>query len=160
MGSELLSRIKGLLDERGVSYKHLTHGFVHSSHDAAKVRGNRVEQAAKAIVLKVKGGDGYFFVQCVLPGHKRIDLRKLKVLLGVKKASLASADEVLSVTGCSIGSVPPFGFFFGLKVYADKSLLGEEEVVFSAGTHFDSVVLSTKDFLGVVNPLLVDFVVE
>jgi Ala-tRNA(Pro) deacylase len=158
MGKDVLEKIMSDLDKAKVKYEHLTHGRVHSSHEAARIRGNKVEQAAKAIVLKARGKKGGEFVQCVLPGHKKINLKKLKVILGVKNVGLASSDDVLRVTSCSIGSVPPFGGLFGLSVYADKSLLEEEIVVFSAGTHYDSIMLKSKDFIRVVNPLLEEFV--
>lgn len=156
MGKDVLEKIKRMLDKEQISYKHLTHEHVHSSHEAAKIRGNKVEQAAKAIVLKAKNKDKeYVFLQCVLPGHKKIDLKKLKKELGFRSAGLASPDEVLRITGCTIGSVPPLGELFNLKVYADKSLLEQEIVVFSAGTHNDSIQLKCKDYIKVVKPTVI-----
>lgn len=147
----VLEEIFSLLE--GKDYEHLQHEHVHTSADAAKVRGTRIEQAAKAIVLREKkSGDFYMFV---LGGDRRIDLNKLKKdLLGVKNISLASPDEVLKLTGCTVGSVPPFGNLFGIPVYFDRHLLDtQEEIVFSAGTHFDSVKIKTQDYLDVVKPI-------
>lgn len=157
MGRDVFEKIRVFLDGRGVEYEHLTHGHVHSSHEAAKIRGNSVEQAAKAIILKVRKKEGAEFVQCILPGHKKIDLKRLKAILGVKNAGLASADEVLEVTGCTVGSVPPLGFLFGLKVYADTSLSEQKTIVFSAGTHNDSIKLESEDFIRAVKPDMKDF---
>ncbi len=157
MGRDVFEKIKGFLDSKEVEYEHLKHGHVHSSHEAAKIRGNSVEQAAKAIILKARKKEGAEFVQCILPGHKKIDLKKLKAILNVKNAGLASADEVLEITGCTVGSVPPLGFLFSLKSFADKSLSEQEVIVFSAGTHNDSIKLKSKDFLEVVNPVIEDF---
>jgi prolyl-tRNA editing enzyme YbaK/EbsC (Cys-tRNA(Pro) deacylase) len=161
MAKEQLEKILEILDEENIEYKHLTHDHVHSSHDAAKIRGNRVEQAAKAIVLKVKNSEGqYLFIQCVLPGHKKIDLKKLKQILNLKSAGLASPEEVLEKTGCTIGSVPPFGMLFGLETYADETLRCEEQIVFSAGTHNDSIMLRSKDYMIVAKPRILSFCSE
>ena len=158
MGIDTLEKILGLLKSKNIFFEHLKHEHVHTSHDAAKIRGNSLEQAAKAIVLKVKPKKGdYFFIQCVLPGNKKIDLKKLKSSLSLKSASLASADDVLNITGCSIGSVPPFGFLFGLKVYADKSVFLQKEIFFSSGTHNDSIRMKSEDYLTIVVPDLLDF---
>lgn len=159
MGKEVFFRILNLLKSKNVFFEHLEHEHVHTSHDAAKIRGNSLEQAAKAIVLKVKPKKGdYFFIQCVLPGNKKISLKKLKSVLDLRGASLASADEVLIITGCSIGSVPPFGNLFGLKVYLDNSVLLQKEIFFSSGTHYDSIRMKSEDFFKVVEPELLDFV--
>lgn len=157
MGKDVFFRIVDLLNSKNIFFEHLEHEHVHTSHDAAKIRGNSLEQAAKAIVLKVKPGNGdYFFIQCVLPGNKKIDLKKLKSVLDLKSASLASAEEVLNITGCTIGSVPPFGSLFGLTIYADSSMFLHEEIFFSSGTHNDSIRMKSADYLKVVEPVVLD----
>jgi len=158
MAEDTFEKIKKLLEGEKFEFLHLTHEHVHSSKDAAKVRGTNIEEAAKAIVLKIKKRDNeYFFVQCVVSGHRKIDLKKLKKILNAKSAALASADEVLQKTGCTIGSVPPFGNIFDLPVYADKALFENEKIVFSAGTHNDSVKMRSVDWSAVVQPVVEDF---
>lgn len=151
----VLEKILALLE--GKEYEHLKHEHVHTSADAAKVRGTRLEQAAKAIILRErKTGTFYMFV---LGGDRKIDLKILKKdLLGVKNISLASPDEVLKLTGCTVGSVPPFGQLFDISVYFDQDLLDtQEEIVFSAGTHYDGVKIKTKDYVCVVKPVIASF---
>ena len=154
MAKDTFSKIKKLLDETGVTYQHLEHEHVHTSHDAANVRGTDIKQAAKAIVLKEKkSGDLFMFV---LGGDRRIDLKTVKKkILGVKNISLAPPQDVLEKTGCTIGSVPPFGTLFGLPVYFDEHLKEtQERIVFSAGTHNDSIKMRTQDYLSIVKPTI------
>ncbi|MGV8162791.1 MAG: YbaK/EbsC family protein [Candidatus Nanoarchaeia archaeon] len=160
MGENTFFEIVSFLRSKNVSFEPLVHEHVHHSVDAAKIRGNTVEQAAKAIILKVKckKSKEYRFIECVVPGHKKIDMKKLKKLLSLESASLASPEEVLEKTSCTVGSVPPFGFLFGLEVYADSSLSEQEFIFFSAGTHFDSIKIRSRDYLEAVKPLLLDFV--
>lgn len=142
---------------KSAEFEHFSHNHVHTSEDAAKVRGNSLSQAAKAIILKVKIKGEYEFIQAVLQGDKKIDLKTLRKHLKVRSISLATADEVLKITSCTIGSVPPFGHLFGLDVYVDKSLFDEEYIFFSAGTHNDSIKMRSKEYLNVANPILLEF---
>jgi len=158
MGKELFEKIKALLDENDVKYTLFEHEHVHTSEDAAKVRGTRIEQAAKAIIIKTKSGK---LVQFVLGGDRRINLKIIKKeLLHEKNVSLASPEEVLSATGCTVGSVPPFANLFNspMTQYFDKDLLdNQEEIVFSAGTHHDSIKMKSADFVRVNTPLIEAF---
>lgn len=146
------------LNEHKIDFEHFKHSKVHTSQDAAAIRGNSLSQAAKAIVLKAKSfDDTSFFIQAVLQGDKKIDIKKLKESLNLKKIKLASPEEVLKVTGCTIGSVPPFGHLFGLEVLVDKKLFDEETIFFSAGSHFDSIKLSSLDYANVIKPRMLSF---
>lgn len=94
---------------------------------------------------------------CVLPGNRKVDLEKMRALLGEKRLSLATPEEVLHVTGCVIGSVPPFGNLFGIPVYVDRSLLHNSEIAFNAGMLTRSIVMKTEDYVRSVQPIVEDF---
>ena len=151
-------QIKELLDNNHVEYEHYIHAHVTTSQDAAAIRNTNLDDAAKAIVCKVEKRDGTFeFIQAILQASKRIDLKKLKRFLDSRNVALASPDEVLQKTGCTIGSVPPFGILFGIRVYVDEDLPKRESIVFSAGTHTDSVMMKPQDYLDIINPTVIEF---
>ncbi|MFP4524703.1 MAG: aminoacyl-tRNA deacylase [Candidatus Woesearchaeota archaeon] len=152
MAEEAFNRIKALLDEKGFDYEHFEHEHVHSSTDAAKVRGTRLEEAAKALILKDR--KSHALSMFIVGGDRKLDLKAVKKdVLGTKNVSLAPPGEVLEATGCAVGSVPPFGQLFNLPVYFDRHLEETQEyIVFSAGTHHDSIRMRTRDFLSVVRP--------
>ncbi len=158
MGKELFEKIKRLLDENKVDYTLFEHEHVHTSEDAAKVRGTKIEQAAKAIIIRTKSGK---LAQFVLGGNKKIDLKIIKKeILHEKNVSLANPEEVLQATSCTIGSVPPFARLFKepMTQYFDQDLLEtQEEIVFSAGTHNDSIKMRTKDFIRINQPIIEEF---
>lgn len=160
MTIEAFLQIKELLDKHKIIYEHITHEHVHHSEDAAKIRGTNLSEAAKAIIIKAEkrddSGKRYDFIQVVIGGDQKIDLKKLRTLLNSKNVSLASPDEVLEKTGCTIGSVPPFGILFNLKVYMDNGLLEKERIVFSAGTHTDSIMMNPKEYTQIINPMIAD----
>jgi Ala-tRNA(Pro) deacylase len=158
MSKETFLQIKKILDDSKVEYNHITHEHVHHSSDAAKIRGTNLEDAAKAIVLKAQDKNGLvIFIQAVLPANQRIDLKKLKIILQSKNVALASPDEVFEKTGCTIGSVPPFGKLFNIKIYVDESLLKKDLIVFSAGTHNDSIQLKAEDYYKILEPIVSEF---
>jgi len=159
MTVETFLQIKNILDKSRVDYKHLMHEHVSTSEDAAKIRGTNIEDAAKAIILKVQSRDrAFYFIQAVIPANKRIDLKKLKIILDSKNVALASPDEVLEKTGCTIGSVPPFAsLLFSIPMYMDESILNKDFIVFSAGTHNDSIQMKAQDYLVILDPKIVEF---
>jgi Ala-tRNA(Pro) deacylase len=162
MTVEIFLKIKQILDMSHVDYKHLMHEHVSTSEDAARIRGTNIEDAAKAIILKAEykdedGSKRFDFIQAVISAHQRIDLKKLKIILNSKNVALASPDEVLEKTGCTIGSVPPFGKLFNIPMYMDESILKKDFIVFSAGTHNDSIQMKAQDYLVVMDPLVVEF---
>ena len=89
--------------------------------------------------------------------ERELDIEKLQKLTLYKKMELANAKEVRQVTGCNIGSVPPFGNLFDLKVYFDKSVVENDIVAFNAGQHTKSIKMKAKDLVKVVNPVVGEF---
>ena len=151
--SLVLEEVKIALDKEKKEYKLLEHEPVFTAEEAAKARGTKLKQSAKTLVLKADDE----FVMAVVPGDKEIDLVKLKEKLEVKKLDLASAEDVKEVTGCSIGSVPPFGNLFNLKVYVDKEFTKNKEIAFNAGSPTTSMKMSCEAYLDVVRPEVLEF---
>ena len=152
MSRAVFEKIKRLLDENNVPYQVRIHEPVFTSEQAAKMRGYGLEQGlrrgAKAMIFRCKDK----FVQCVLPAHKIVDIKKLKELVGCRP-ELASAEEVLKVTDCEPGSVPPFGNLFNLQVFADPEL--NDELDFNAGLHDASITMKRSDWEKVVKPRII-----
>ncbi len=97
------------------------------------------------------------YVMCVLPGDRKIDFKKLKLVLGARDATLADPIEVEKIVGVKIGAVSPFGNLSGLRVYLDDSITDNEEIVFNAGDHSKSVKMRLADFLVIVRPEVMSF---
>jgi Ala-tRNA(Pro) deacylase len=153
MGQEVRERILALLKEKKIHYELFHHEHVHTSIDAAKVRGTKLEQAAKALILKEKQTGK--FLLFIVGGDRKLNLKNIKKLFGIKNISLAPPEEVYEKTTCTIGSVPPFGNVLSLPSYMDSHLAAtQEEIVFCAGTHHDSIRMKTTDFIAVVQPTL------
>lgn len=149
----LLDRIKELLDFHKVKYQLLEHEAVFTSEQAAKVRGTKLSQGAKALVLNADKKP----VMIVLPADRKIDFKKFKLSQKVRDLKMATAEEVKKLIGVEIGAVPPFGNLVNVKLYVDEKLGEEKEIAFNAGLHTVSLIMSYADYLKLTNPTLGDF---
>ena len=153
--SDLHARILAMLKDSGIPFDHMEHEHVHTSEEAARVRRTNIEEAAKALIFETGSGK---LVLCIAPGHRRVDLKKLRNILGEGKITLAAPERVLQVAGCAVGCVPPFGNLFSppLPVYVDEEVLSRERIVFSAGSHYHSIRMRPEDWLKLVQPVVGD----
>jgi Ala-tRNA(Pro) deacylase len=136
-------RLEGWLREAGVAFEIVEHAPVHTSEEAARARGTRLEEGAKALVVRAE--DRYLHL--VLPAHLKADNALLRALLGTRKLRFATPEELSALTGCAPGAVPPFGNLFGLPVLVDEELCRNERVAFNAGSNSVSVTMRREDLV-------------
>ena len=136
-------RVEQFLRDAGVPYERIEHAPVFTSEEAARVRGTPLQAGAKAIV--VRADDRY--VHLVLPGDRRVDNARLRGILGTRRVRFATPDELLALTGCAPGAVPPFGNLFGLPVLLDETLTAMERVAFNAGSNTVSITMRADDLV-------------
>lgn len=137
------ARLEHWLREAGVAFEIFEHAPVRTSEEAARVRGTPLEAGAKALVVRTEGG----FVHCVLPAHLKADNGLLRGLLGTRKLRFATPEELLTLTGCVPGAVPPFGNLFGLPVLVEEALCQNERVAFNAGSNAVSITMRCEDLV-------------
>jgi len=97
--------------------------------DAATSLKCEVGAIVKSLLLRTDDS----FVLCLVSGDKRCSLNKIKKILKKKDVSMASADQVKSQTGFSIGGVSPIAHLEETKILIDKSLSRYENVYAAAG---------------------------
>ena len=51
-------------------------------------------------------------------------------------------------------AMPPFGDLYLQRVFADRSLVGETNVVFNAGTHTDAIQMHFTDLAEITRPIV------
>jgi Ala-tRNA(Pro) deacylase len=147
----ILNRLKEFLDGHGVEYIVSTHRPTFTATDAADAEHVPLREHAKAVV--VMAGDRP--VVAVLRASDKLDLHKLPV----RGARLASETEFEHLfPGCELGAMPPLGTLFGLPVYVDRRLVGDEWINFLAGNHTQSIRMRYIDFERLVQPMLDDYV--
>ena len=162
MIENVLDKLVQLFTEGKAHFRVLEHEEAgKSSQSVAEIRGTKLGQGAKALVCHVKGNGVKLYVLAILPADKQADLSKLALAMGGRRASLASPDEVMELTGCVFGAVPPVSFHPQLKLIADPSLYERyDELAFNAGLRDHSIIIKTEDYKRIVHPELVDFLKE
>lgn len=153
-GDVLSKRIKSILEEKGIQFEYHKHEPVRTSEEAAAVRGTKLEEGIKALILR--GNKSGKNIMYCLPATEKIDMNKLKALEG-ESFEFEKPDVILEKYGIEVGGVPPFGFLFGLKTYYSKAIK-EKMSNFNSGTRTESISLKTSDLLDLVGSevLLVD----
>jgi len=144
---ETYQKIIAFLTENQIPYRELQHEPEGKSEAVSKVRGSHIHQGAKAMVVSVemtKTQRAYYLV--VLPADHRLDFEKITQHAGGKRTQLASPERVLQMTGCVIGTVPPFSFNPDLPVLLDPALLDNQEIVFNAGRLDLSIFIPAEEY--------------
>jgi Ala-tRNA(Pro) deacylase len=154
MGFRQFKLVKELLELNGIDYEVLEHAPVYTSEEAARARRVELKTGVKALILKTEKGN---FVIGLVAADRKIDLKKLAKIAGVKKLQLASPEETFKTTGCEVGSVHPFGNLFDLPTYLDISILENDKVNFNAGLHTVSIQMRAKDMIKAIRPVVEDF---
>jgi len=151
--TEATGKILAHLDSLGIAYEKLEHEPVTTSEAAAGARASRLEEGAKALVVKAK--DDYYHL--IISAAARLDSKKLRHIIGSRKLRFATAQEVFRLTGCRPGAVPPLGNLFGLPVYMDSLLLAEDTVYFNCGSHTVSLRMARQDLQTAAEAEVADF---
>lgn len=96
--------------------------------------GYGLDQSANAIVVVGKG-DPRVYVTCLVLATTRLDVNGVvRKRLGVKKASFASGDETVEITGMMIGGVTPYGLPNGLPIWIDERVMSVADVIVGGGS--------------------------
>jgi Ala-tRNA(Pro) deacylase len=153
-GADIFTRLQALLQREGAQFRIIEHVAEGRSEQIAQIRGNRPEQAAKAMVLQLKGGNGARHVLAILSGNRKVDFAAVAAAMGARKASFAAAQDAAALTGCTMGAVPPFSFDAALPVVVDPDLLENASLYFNAGRLDRSMELETADWLRIAKPVV------
>ncbi|MCF0252905.1 MAG: YbaK/prolyl-tRNA synthetase associated domain-containing protein [Duodenibacillus sp.] len=159
MVEDVLGKLCTLFEQGGARFRVLRHEPCNgTSEDVARIRGTAIGQGAKALVCQVKGNGVKQYVLAVLPADMQADLAQLAAGLGGRRAGLVSPAEVLELTGCIPGAVPPASLHEKLLGVCDPRLFGRfEEIAFNAGDRGVSIVIDAGDFRRIVRPREIAF---
>jgi Ala-tRNA(Pro) deacylase len=94
-------------------------------------------------------------VLAVVPAHVLVDLEALRALANAGTIRLAAEQELTALYPlCEPGAVSPFTSPANLLIFVDRSLVGEPEMVFNAGTHTDAIRVHWGDFAELTRPIV------
>ena len=101
-----------------------------TAEDAARAAGCTLGQIVKSIVLYCDDRP----VLAMVPGDRRVDLKKVARAADASKARIAKAPEVEQATGFAPGAVAPFPLPGVDRVLIDQNLLSHDTVWIGAGS--------------------------
>ena len=115
--------------------------------EAATSLGCEVGAIVKSLLFKTESN----FTLCLVAGDKKASLNKIKKILSIKNASMASAEDVKNITGYTIGGVSPIGHLNKVYILIDKSL-NRFNSLFAAAGHPNCVFeISFANLLKITN---------
>jgi len=148
------ARVRDWLDQQKVKYEVLPHMEAYTAQEVAGAAHIPGRAFAKVVMLKGQQG----LTMAVLPAKCRVDLNRIGQILHDGTTTLAKEEDFAGTfKGCETGAMPAFGNLFGLPVYLDKDLIGEETVAFPAGTHHEVIRIASKDFLRLTGAQVEEF---
>ena len=142
-------RLKKFLDDNGVKYEMLRHGEAYTAQEIAAAMHVRGRNLVKVVILKTEKG----YIMVALAADRVVDIAALRADLGFRFAALATESEFKMIfPDCEAGAMPPFGNLYGVPVFADRKLAEDRYIVFQAGTHYEAIRMSYRDFERLVRP--------
>jgi Uncharacterized conserved protein len=153
--TDIHQQLCDLLGREGAVYRVIEHEPEGHTEVIAKMRGNRIEQSIKSIVIQVRRKKESSYCLANVPGDCRIDFHGIKNHFNADSVAFAAREKAQELTECVIGAIPPFSFNDQLQVLADPLIQENEEVVFNAGRLDRSIFMKLDDYLRIARPQLV-----
>jgi Ala-tRNA(Pro) deacylase len=151
--SDVHEQLCNLLDQQGATYRVIEHEPEGRTEIIAKIRGNKIEQSIKSIVVQVRlNRKDNIYCLANVPGDCRINFDGIKNHFQADSVAFAARDKAQELTGCVIGAIPPFSFSDQLQVLADPLIQQNEEVVFNAGRLDRSIFMRLDDYIRTAKP--------
>jgi Ala-tRNA(Pro) deacylase len=136
-----------LLERARIPYTTFRHREAYTAQDEAAVSHVPGRSWAKTVAFFADEEP----IVAVVPASRRVNLQQLGRAAGASRLRLVPKDDLpMLYPQCEPGSIPPLGF--AQRVFVDRSLVGEPEMVLGAGTHTDAIRLHYADWADVVHP--------
>lgn len=150
-----------MLEANGAEFRVVEHEAEGRTEFITKIRGNRIEQAIKSMVVQVRmSKKENLYALANVPGDCRVDFAGIKVHFNADSVAMAAREKAEALTGCATGSIPPFSFNDQLILLADPMIKENEEVVFNAGSLERSIFMKMEDYFRIANPQVVKIAIR
>ena len=148
-GENIRNEIIHQLRSKKIPFDHKTHEPTPTSEDSARVRGIRMEEGIKALILKGKTTKKNY--QFNIPAHLKLDAKAASERIG-EKCEFEDPAVILERFGLIIGGVPPFGNLLNIETFYDEEIGSHEWAAFNCGLPTESIILKASDLLSLVEP--------
>lgn len=118
--------------------------------------GYSTQDSANAIVVIGKN-DPPVFAMCLVLADSRLDVNKVvRKKLEAKKASFASGDQTIELTGMQIGGVTPFGTTTELPLLIDSRVMERDRLIIGGGSRDRKLLVPPATLAGHPNSEVVE----
>ena len=108
--------------------------------------GFPIEQSGNTIIVASKK-EPKLFAACVVLATTKLDVNKcVRNLMGVSKASFASAENMKVLTGMEVGGVTPFSLPEEIKLYVDSRIMRLNWLILGGGGRDKKIKISPEVF--------------
>jgi nondiscriminating aspartyl-tRNA synthetase len=150
------NEILHLLRDRGFEFDHKTHEETPTSEDSARVRGTKLEEGIKAIILRGKNSKKNYQVN--IPSHLKVDMKAVAARVG-ERCEFEAPEVIEERYGLQVGGIPPFGNLLNIETFFDATIATLNTVAFNCGLRTESIVMKAADLIAIVNPELGAFAI-
>lgn len=123
------------------------------SHEASEKLGLSPETVFKTLVVAVDTND---FIVAIVPSDKELSMKKLAKAVSGKRATMAEAKKVQSMSGYVLGGVSPFGQKKRLTTLLDISASNFDTVYISGGRRGLEIAISPNSIKQFLNATVTD----
>ncbi|NCO66271.1 MAG: hypothetical protein COW32_07980 [Candidatus Aquicultor secundus] len=119
---------------------------------AAASLGLDQSEIGKTLIVEADGNP----LVVMIPGSRRLDVRKLKAITGASRIKLVEPQDAVSLTGYILGSIPPLAHANEMPVYIDLRLLSIP-IIYTCGGQTNAVLkIKPTDLISAGNAQIVD----
>ncbi|MBS3903832.1 MAG: aspartate--tRNA(Asn) ligase [Simkania sp.] len=148
-GENIRGEILRQLKNKKCPFTHLEHEATPTSQDSARARGTKLEEGVKSIILRGKSTKKNY--QFNLSAQAKLDMKAITEIVG-EKCEFEDPKVIKERFGLEIGSVPPFGALLNIDNFFDEEIASHERSAFNCGLITESIVMSAKDLIELVQP--------
>lgn len=143
------SKVQQYLKTTGTDFLVLAHRKAYTAEDAARAMGLPPSKVSKTIIVEAHGKK----CLAVVPADRRLSLEVAADAFGDPHLKLVPEIEFrILFPDCEIGTMPPFGNLYEMRLIVDSVLGTEEAIIFQAGSHVDAIRMAWREYSRLESP--------
>ena len=155
--SDMEAKVLAMLQRHNVSYELIQIDPNYAdTEEFCEHYGYPTSHSGNTIIVASKRGIKQYSA-CIVQATERLDVNKtVKKLMNVSRASFASSEETIQLTGMMIGGVTPYALPDSLPIYADFKLNSVEYLIIGSGSRSSKLKVHPSELNKIPNLQFID----
>lgn len=145
--------LAGYLKDAGVWHRFLDKPETIHTADASRATGIELSRITKNLVCETLDGR---YALLVVPGDRRVSLRKAAQVLNARNVKLLGFNEAEAISGYPPGGTPSLHHKTTMSVVVEENLLNHETILCGGGSRDKILELKTEDLLRLTQATVAD----